>query len=107
MADRRDHHRFALGAPRDGTLRVLRDVVVHHGTTNEMVIVSHTPAGVGDLMTLDLMGGGTSVSLRVRVLESRPVLVAGALRHQVRLAVMEEESPGLRSTDDARDAARL
>jgi hypothetical protein len=85
---------------------VLRDVVVRHGTPNELVVVSQVPSAVDELMTLDLMSGTASVSLRVRVVESRPVLVAGALRHQVRLAVVEGESPRRGSSDRAPSAAR-
>jgi hypothetical protein len=105
MRDRRDHHRFALGAPWKGTLRVLRDVLVQHGNANEMVVIGNSPSVVGEVMTLEVVGGGASVSLDVRVLETRPVLVAGMLRHQVRLAVLDEETPRFHSPDDARDPA--
>jgi hypothetical protein len=104
MVDRRDHERLALRVPLEGTVRVLKDVVVEHGTARELVVVSQAPAVVGEDMTLDLMGGAACVTLRVRVLESRPVLVSGTLRHQVRLSVLDSTG---RESDEARGVARV
>ena len=42
-------------------------------------------------MTLDVMGAGESLGLRVRVVESRPVIVDGAVCHRVRLALLTDE----------------
>jgi hypothetical protein len=38
-------------------------------------------------MSLDLVGAGTAMELRVRVIESRPVIVEGTVRHRIRLNV--------------------
>jgi hypothetical protein len=40
-------------------------------------------------MTLDLMGGGVTLALRVTVLESRPVIVGSAVRHRIRLGIQQ------------------
>jgi hypothetical protein len=69
-------------------MRVLRDVVVHRAERDELQAVSHVPAVAGEDMTLDLMGAGTTLGLKVRVIDSRPVMVEGAVRHRIRLTVL-------------------
>ena len=77
-------------------MRVLRDVVVDRTSPDELMAVSGAPGVTGEMMTLDLMGDGRALSLRVRVLESRPVILNGAVRHRLRLglsAVAAEQRP--------------
>ena len=88
MSGRRSHQRFVVSTPWDGALRVLRDVVIHRTDDNELHAVSHAPAIIGEEMTLDVMGAGATVGFKVKVLESRPVMIDGAVRHRVRLAVL-------------------
>jgi hypothetical protein len=65
----------------------LRDVVIDRPERDELLAVSNAPAVVGEAMSLDLMGGGRSMALKVRVLESRPVIIEGCVRHRIRLAM--------------------
>lgn len=88
MTDRRSHPRFALATPWDGSVRVLREVVIQRTDSGELMAVSQTAGVVGETLSLDVMGAGASVDLRVRVVESRPVIVDGSLRHRIRLALM-------------------
>ena len=77
-------------------MRVLRDVTIDRAEGNEVHAVSQVAAVVGEEMTLDVMGAGAEVALKVRVIESRPLMVQGVVRHQVRLAVTSgrpEEAP--------------
>ena len=67
-------------------MRVLRDVVINRADSNEVHAVSQVPAVVGEEMTLDVMGAGAVMALRVRVVESKPLIVQGVVRHQVKLA---------------------
>ncbi len=69
-------------------MRVLRDVVVNRADGNEVHAVSQVAAVVGEEMTLDLMGAGAVMALKVRVVESRPLMVEGVVRHQVKLAMV-------------------
>ena len=69
-------------------MRVLRDVVVNRADGNEVHAVSQVAAVVGEEMTLDLMGAGAAMALKVKVVESRPLMVEGVVRHQVKLAVI-------------------
>lgn len=69
-------------------MRVLRDVVISRTDGTDVHAVSQIPAVVGEEMTLDVMGAGAALALRVRVLESRPLMVQGVVRHEVRLAMV-------------------
>jgi hypothetical protein len=87
MADRRSHPRYSVLYSWDGTVQLLRDVTVVARTNRELTMICEGPTTLDEMMTLDLRGGASTASLRVRVLESKPVLVAGQMRHEVRLEV--------------------
>lgn len=91
MAGRRSHPRYGMATPWEGAVRVLREVVVDMRGTNELVAVSHSPGVIGDEMFLDLIGEGRNVQVRVRVIDSQPVIVGGAVRYRLRLVLA---SPG-------------
>ena len=88
MSGRRSHPRFMVATPWDGAMRVLRDVVIHRADRDELQAVSQVAGIAGEDMTLDVMGAGTTIGLKVRVIDSRPVMVEGAVRHRIRLAVL-------------------
>jgi hypothetical protein len=69
-------------------MRVLRGVVIQRTEQDGLYAISQVPAVAGEEMTLDLMGAGATLGLRVRVIDSRPVMVEGAVRHQIRLEVV-------------------
>jgi hypothetical protein len=71
-------------------MRVLREVLVHRTPQGEFLVVSNAAAVIGEEMSLDLVGSGANRELRVRVLDSRPVIVEGALRHRILLAPVTE-----------------
>ncbi|MGH7900016.1 MAG: hypothetical protein ACREQQ_18820 [Candidatus Binatia bacterium] len=69
---------------------MLRDVlVVQRAERGEFVAISREPAVVGEALTLDLTADDTEVSLPVRVQETRPVIVDGAVRHRLVLEPLE------------------
>lgn len=72
-------------------MRVLRDVVIHRTTREELQAVSHVPAVAGEEMTLDLIGAGATLGLKVKVIDSRPMMVEGSVRHRIRLALLSAE----------------
>ena len=82
-----------MATPWDGAMRVLRDVVIQRTEqrteNDELHAVSHVPAVVGEEMTLDLIGAGGTLALRVRVADSRPMMVDGSVRHRIGLAVVK------------------
>jgi hypothetical protein len=68
-------------------MRIMRDVIVSRTSPGELLAVSHSPGVMGELLTLELSGGTMSAQAGVVVLESRPVIVGGGVRHRVRLAL--------------------
>lgn len=92
MSGRRSHSRFTVAAPWDGALRVLRDVVIDRTSRDELLAVSHVPGVAGEEMSLDLMGSGMTLALRVKVIESRPVILEGSVRHRIRLELVDAAS---------------
>jgi hypothetical protein len=88
MAGRRRHERFAVGGW-EGALRVRRDVVVESQAEGVLSVISDTPGVPDEILTLDLIGVRTSESLTVQVVESRPVVVDGGVKHALRLSVLE------------------
>ncbi len=69
-------------------MKVLRDVIVQHDEHGGLVTIGQAPGVIGEQLTLDLAGAGQLVTLKVRVEESRPVILDGSVRHRVRLAVL-------------------
>ena len=98
MSGRRSHSRFAVAIPWSGAIRILRDVVIDRTERDELLAVSNAAAVVGEVLSLDLIGGGKNVAFKVRVIDSRPVIIDGTVRHRVRLALPEAE-PEERLTD--------
>jgi hypothetical protein len=88
MSGRRRNPRVVMATPWDGSMEVLRDVVVGRTAGDELVVISNVPAVVGEEMSLDLMSEGARAAMRVRVLGCRPVMVNGSVRHQLHLGVV-------------------
>jgi hypothetical protein len=88
MRRKRRDARFALAIPLEGSLRVAGDVVVEHCTSQEIWVVSSSPARQDEVMTLDLTESEPPLVMNVRVVESVPVLVDGVVRHGLRLAIV-------------------
>ena len=90
VADRRRDKRFRLTEPAAGALRVFPDVVVHQDGTDEWIGISRQPAFAGETLVLDVVQfdaveGEIHRRLPVWVIESRPVIVDGDMRHRIRL----------------------
>ena len=87
MSGRRGHQRLAIGSQTSGAVRVLRDAVIERVDHQELVALSQTPAAVGDEMFMELFSGHGCLALEVRVLASSPVVIAGSVRHRLRVRV--------------------
>ena len=113
MSGRRSHPRFAVVNPWEGVMRVLRAVVVDRVGENEVLAVSHAAGVIGEEMSLNLLGAGSNLTFKVRVLESSPVIVSGAVRHRIRLELVREpaevtlETPSEVVAEDAPPRDRL
>jgi hypothetical protein len=66
---------------------------------DELLAISQVPAAAGEELSLDLIAAGANLPLKVRVVESRPVIVNGVLRHRIRLTVATG-NPDMQDTRD-------
>jgi len=82
---RRSHARFNLHPSSEGVLRVLRDVIVQRIDNNEVIAIGREAAAVGELLTVEIAEADAAPGVSVRVVESRPIILDGAVRHQLRL----------------------
>jgi len=103
MSGRRSHPRFAVATPWLGAIRILRDVVVNRTGDDELLVVSNAAAVVGEVLSLELMGGGQSVMVKVCVRDSRPVIIDGTVRHRVRLGLIDLQSAATLPEDAVAD----
>lgn len=97
---RRRHERFAPAHPWEGSLSVLRDVVVHREAQGALVAFGGSPGIVGEELTLNVSGAGREAVVRVRVGESRPVMLEGSVWYRLRLDVVD------RAESEARESER-
>jgi hypothetical protein len=103
MLGRRSHERFTLTLSVEGMLRILRDVIVQRSTNNEWIAISREPGVTGETLVLDLGSAEVPVRFTVRVLESRPVVVDGRVRHRLRLDQVRWTDDGVSDDGIARD----
>jgi hypothetical protein len=101
MIGRRSYQRFSLGQPWSGAVRVLRGVSVYSTAEAELRVFSQAPGVIGEEMSLVLTASVGSITLPVQVLDSRPVIIDGALHHRVRLGIVCETA-----SDMANDLCR-
>lgn len=85
MSGRRSHVRYVVLHPPEGSLRVMRDVVVEHVDDREVVIVSREPGVPGEVVVVQLALDEAARRVRGRVIDSQPVVVDRALRHRIHL----------------------
>jgi hypothetical protein len=86
-------------------MRVLKDVVIQRTDREELLAISHAAGVIGEEMTLDLMGSGETLALKVNVVESRPVIIDGSVRHRIRLRVLAAAAEVVVSSHSAGVAA--
>ena len=88
MFGRRSHSRFTITPSSQGSLRVLRDVVVQPSSGPEVIAISREPGIVGEQLSVEVIAQDQSQSHEVQVAESRPIIVDGAVRHRLRLELI-------------------
>ena len=90
MTDRRRDKRFRLSEPAVGALTLFPDFLVQEGGDDEWIGMSRQPAVAGEMLVLDVLQsdaveGEIWRRLPVCVIESRPLIVDGDMRHRIRL----------------------
>jgi hypothetical protein len=89
MQGRRRHVRFSF-LKSEGTLTVLRDVLVQTTETGDLVAVDTEPRRRGELLTLETVVNKEIVAIRVRVITSRPIIQGGEVLNQLLMRPLEE-----------------
>jgi hypothetical protein len=88
MLSRRTAKRFRVTEPAKGTMLILREVIVQRNGEDEWIAISREAVAVGDTLLLDVFdmeNGELQHRYTVWVIESRPVVVDGDVRHRIRL----------------------
>jgi len=84
MSGRRHRSRVTFLNSR-GVLRISRDVVVEKAADNEFVAVNSEPGVPGEVLKIAFSANDSREEDTVRVTASRPVLVDGVVKHELRL----------------------
>ena len=87
---RRRDPRFEI-ANTEGVLRLWRDVFARRTAVGEYLVVTNEAGIKGERHTIYSVDGDRA-PLPVRVLDSRPTMVDGSVKHQLRLAPLEVEA---------------
>jgi hypothetical protein len=97
MLGRRKHSRFLLVKPAEGNLRVREEVAVERMTDREVLVFSPSPLPPNEQLTLET-GGPDQRRITVKVRECLAAVAAdGAIRHRLRLSILEGAAPGCSS----------
>jgi hypothetical protein len=81
-------------ADNDSVLRAARDVTLIQAG-HELVVISHEPSTVGEALTIEMIAGNQMARVAVRVEDSRPIVVAGGVRHRIRLSRVQAAEPAI------------
>jgi hypothetical protein len=71
---------------------VLRDVIIERVEAGEIVAIGGEAAVLGESMVIDIAGHEPTGTQTVEVIESRPVVVDGAIRHRLRLRKVGQDA---------------
>jgi hypothetical protein len=85
MLGRRSYERFSLVPPVEGALRVFQDVVLQRDAGGGLVAYGREAGVVGEVLAVDDAQACVEPGTPVRVTESHPVILQGAVRHRLRL----------------------
>ncbi len=88
MSGRRSHQRFEVSPSSFGTLRVTKDIVVQRVEQDELTVISREPGVRDERMFVQFPDADPDAGMSVTVVESRPIIVQGAVRHLLRLRVI-------------------
>ena len=96
MSGRRVYPRFREAAPWIGQMRLSQDVSVQVGeAANELTVLSDAPGVLDEKLTLALVSSAGEMELQVKVIDSRPHVVDGVVRHRVRLEMTSPDGQSM------------
>jgi hypothetical protein len=83
MLGRRSHARVSLESGAEGVLRLARDISVRVSGDGQLVAISRDAASIGECVRVLL--ADDEVDVIAEVIESKPVICDGAVRHRLLL----------------------
>jgi hypothetical protein len=92
MSGRRSHARFAVIPAAEARFRLLRDIVVQSVESGDITAISREPGIVGETVTVEVPRQRATELLSIQVVDSRPFLTEGNLRHQLKLRTLVDTS---------------
>ncbi len=83
MLGRRSHARVSIEAGAEGVLSLARDISVRVSGDGDLIAISREAAAIGERVRVML--ADDEVHLIAHVVESKPIICDGAVRHRLRL----------------------
>ena len=93
MLGRRSHGRVSIAAGAAGVLSLARDITVRADEDGQLVAISREPGVLGETVLVAIPD--EEVNVLVEVVESKPVITDGAVRHRLwlrRVSVERDET---------------
>ena len=100
MLGRRSHARLSIEPGADGILSLARDISVRVNLHGQLVAISRDAGAVGERVRVVLPDEGRDVV--VEVIESKPIVCDGAVRHQLLMRPLGGDGDWRNSDDSER-----
>jgi hypothetical protein len=100
MLGRRSYARVTLGEGAEGTLCLARDIGVTEQTDGEWIATSREAGVIGETVLVALLDEG--VTLQARIVESKPLVTDGAVRHRLCLRKIDADPSDADATTQER-----
>jgi len=92
MSGRRSHPRVAVSPAAQGSLRLLRELLVQQVEEGEVVAISRQPGTIGEVLEFELSRGSEMDRLECHVIASAPLIVDGTLKYCLRLKAVADRT---------------
>ena len=89
MLGRRSYARVTIVEGAEGVLRLARDIGVSEREDGDWIATSREAGVLGETVVVDVLGEGITVA--ARIIDSKPILTDGAVRHRLRLRRLDVE----------------
>jgi hypothetical protein len=99
MLGRRSYARVAISAGAEGVLSLARDVGIHLDK-GQLVAISREPGVLGETVVIAVPDEGGKIL--VEIVESRPIIIDGAVRHRLWLRPLNTDRDASESNANGR-----
>jgi hypothetical protein len=91
MLGRRSYARVMIADGAEGVLRLARDIGLHQRHDGDWTAISREAGVLGEIVLIDQVDEGVTVV--ARVVESKPIVIDGAVRHRLWLRKLDADDP--------------